>query len=69
MSSKYQLERLKLNGERIPKMLFDVPDFHNPTGITMSYDRRKKLVQLAEKWNFIILDEIFSFNSSYFTFI
>ncbi|MDC0056804.1 PLP-dependent aminotransferase family protein [Alphaproteobacteria bacterium] len=52
-----ELERLKLNGERIPKMLFDVPDFHNPTGITMSYDRRKKLVQLAEKWNFIILED------------
>tara|TARA_B100000686_G_scaffold48616_1_gene52001 strand:- start:3904 stop:5073 length:1170 start_codon:yes stop_codon:yes gene_type:complete len=52
-----ELERLKLNGERLPKMLFDVPDFHNPTGITMSSDRRKRLVQLAEKWNFIILED------------
>jgi len=52
-----ELSRLQLNGERLPKLLFDVPDFHNPTGITMSSNRRKKLVELAEKWNFIILED------------
>jgi len=52
-----ELTRLQLNGERLPKLLFDVPDFHNPTGVTMSSNRRKKLVELAEKWNFIILED------------
>lgn len=51
------LARLEANGEAMPKLLFDVPDFHNPTGITMSLDRRKALVGLAERYNFVILED------------
>jgi len=32
-----RLDTLERNGERMPKLLFDVPDFHNPTGITMHH--------------------------------
>lgn len=52
-----ELERLRKNGERMPKLLFDVPDFHNPTGITMSEARRRRLVELAEHYEFIILED------------
>ncbi len=52
-----KLERLAKNGERMPKLLFDVPDFHNPTGITMSKARRQRLVALAERFGFIILED------------
>lgn len=52
-----KLKRLQANGERMPKLLFDIPDFHNPTGITMSLDRRKALIELAKKYNFIILED------------
>ena len=52
-----KLARLKANGERMPKLLFDVPDFHNPTGITMSLDRRKMLIDLARRCNFVILED------------
>ena len=52
-----QLERLAANGERVPKLLFDVPDFHNPTGITMSERRRKQLIRLAETYAFMICED------------
>ena len=35
------------DGEPLPKPLFDMPNFHNPTGITMSLERRKRLIELA----------------------
>lgn len=31
----------------LPKFIYDVPDFHNPTGITMSRRRREALLDLA----------------------
>ena len=52
-----KLERLRKNGERMPNLMFDVPDFHNPTGITMSEERRRRLVALAERYGFIILED------------
>jgi len=51
------LVRLERNGERMPKLLFDVPDFHNPTGITMSAQRRERLVRMAERYGFVILED------------
>ena len=51
------LRRLKANSERMPKLLFDVPDFHNPTGLTMSHPRRRRLVELAERYGFVILED------------
>ena len=52
-----KLKRLAANGERQPKLLFDVPDFHNPTGITTSARRRQRMVDLAEAYGFIILED------------
>lgn len=54
---EHELRRLDANGERAPKLLFDIPDFHNPTGITMSLARRKALLDLAARWNFVILED------------
>ena len=48
---------LQRNGERMPKLLFDVPDFHNPTGITTSAARRRRLVELATRYGFVILED------------
>lgn len=45
------------SGLAMPKFLFDIPDFHNPSGITMSADRRRKLVELAEAFDFIIIED------------
>ncbi len=52
-----RLATLAANGEAMPKLLFDVPDFHNPTGITMSLARRKRLVELAIAHGFVILED------------
>lgn len=47
----------KLKNEKKIKFLYTVPDFHNPTGITMSLARRMKLIELANNYNFIILED------------
>ncbi len=52
-----KLIRLQRNGERMPKLLFDVPDFHNPTGVTTSAARRRCLIDLAERYGFVILED------------
>ncbi|HTU82090.1 MAG TPA: PLP-dependent aminotransferase family protein [Candidatus Acidoferrales bacterium] len=41
------LTRRDRDGLAPPKLIYDVPDFHNPTGITMSRARREALLELA----------------------
>jgi 2-aminoadipate transaminase len=41
------LAQREREGQRAPKFIYNVPDFHNPTGVTMSLERRKALMQLA----------------------
>ncbi len=40
-----------------PKLIYTVSNFQNPTGITMSVPRRKKLIELAMKYNLPIIDD------------
>ncbi|MBQ4181924.1 MAG: PLP-dependent aminotransferase family protein, partial [Firmicutes bacterium] len=40
-----------------PKMIYTVPTFHNPTGVTLSLERRKRLAQLAEEYDVIVLED------------
>jgi 2-aminoadipate transaminase len=42
-----ELDRLAQAGIAMPKFIYNVPDFHNPTGVTMSLARRRALVDLA----------------------
>jgi len=39
------------------KIIYTIPDFQNPTGRTMSLERRKKLVELATKYNIPIVED------------
>lgn len=39
------------------KFIYTIPDFQNPTGITMSIDRREKLVELATKYNVPVVED------------
>ncbi len=52
-----RLRTLRDNGEPLPKPLFDIPDFHNPTGITMSLERRKRLIELALEYEFVFVED------------
>ncbi len=40
-----------------PKILYTVPNFQNPTGVTLAADRREKIVRLAEKYDFVIAED------------
>lgn len=43
-----------------PKFLYLIPTFHNPTGATLSQERRDRLVELAQDYDFILAaDEVY----------
>ncbi|MBQ4527268.1 MAG: PLP-dependent aminotransferase family protein [Clostridia bacterium] len=39
------------------KLIYTIPTFQNPTGITQTVERRKKLLELAEKYDCYILED------------
>ena len=46
--------------EHKPAFLYTIPTFHNPSTVTLSADRRDKLVSLSEKYDFyIVADEVY----------
>lgn len=40
-----------------PKMIYSVPNFQNPTGVTMSVERREKLARIAAQYNVPLIDD------------
>jgi DNA-binding transcriptional MocR family regulator len=45
-----------------PKFVYTVPTFQNPSGRTLSQRRRERLVQLAQRGNFLVIaDEVYRF--------
>ena len=50
------LERLT-ERERRPKLLYTIPNFHNPTGVTLSLRRRERLAALAARYRFVIVED------------
>jgi DNA-binding transcriptional MocR family regulator len=47
----------KILERRVPKLFYVIPDFQNPSGATCSAAKRKRLVELAEKYNFLLLED------------
>jgi 2-aminoadipate transaminase len=41
-----------------PKILYTIPDFQNPTGLSLAADRRRELVALARRYGFLILEDV-----------
>ena len=41
-----------------PKILYTIPDFQNPSGLSMSLGRRQELVALARRYGFLILEDV-----------
>lgn len=39
------------------KLVYTIPTFQNPTGITMSLEKRKRLLELADEYDLIILED------------
>ena len=51
---------LKLKLDKIkPKLMYVMPNFQNPTGISYSSYKKKKLLELAEEYDFYILEDDF----------
>ena len=40
-----------------PKFIYAIPDFQNPTGITMTLEQRQYLVKIARKYDILILED------------
>jgi 2-aminoadipate transaminase len=40
-----------------PKFIYVLPNFQNPTGVTLSLERRKKLVELADRYGVPIIED------------
>ncbi|MCQ2464643.1 MAG: PLP-dependent aminotransferase family protein [Oscillospiraceae bacterium] len=51
-----KLEEAVKSNSRV-KLLYLIPNFQNPTGRTMSLEKRKAVYELAKKYDFIILED------------
>ena len=47
-----------LAGGLRPKIVYTIPDYQNPTGLSMSAERRRALVDLARRYDFLILEDV-----------
>ena len=50
------LEQVLQTTQRV-KLIYTVPDFQNPTGRTMSLARRRRLVELADEFDVMVLED------------
>lgn len=51
-----ELDRLDAEGIT-PKFIYTVPTFQNPAGVTMSLERRKRLVEIANERELLVLED------------
>lgn len=51
-----ELKRIGKNNPRL-KFLYTIPNFQNPGGVTMVPSRRKRLVELADEYGFMVLED------------
>ncbi|MBQ4544392.1 MAG: PLP-dependent aminotransferase family protein [Oscillospiraceae bacterium] len=54
---KVDLVEEKLKTEKNVKLIYTIPTFQNPTGTTMSAERRRKLLELADRYDVMILED------------
>lgn len=54
----YDLEQVEYYIKQYkPRLFYLNPTFHNPTGYTVSVEQRKKLVELAEQYRFLLIED------------
>ena len=55
-----QVEHLeKLLQQHHPKLIYTIPNFHNPTGTCLNSSRRRELIVFADRYNIPILEDDF----------
>lgn len=50
-------EELKKIGKGKVKFCYTIPNFQNPAGVTMSSERRKRLLELAQEYDFMVVED------------
>jgi 2-aminoadipate transaminase len=50
------LERVLATTPRV-KLLYTMPDFHNPMGVSMSLERRRRVLELANRFDILVLED------------
>ncbi len=52
-------EELKRIGKDNPRLKFcyTIPNFQNPGGVTMTAERRRRLLELAREYNFMVVED------------
>ncbi len=51
------LQQARTAGRPIPKLLYTMPTYHNPGGVTLSVAKRHRLVELAREYHFYVLED------------
>lgn len=51
-----ELDRLEKAGTK-PKFIYVIPDFHNPAGVSLNFERRQELVEIARDYRLIIVED------------
>ena len=51
-----RLKALKEQGQQV-RFLYAIPTYQNPTGVTLSEQRRKELIELSEEWDLLIVED------------
>ena len=53
------MEELEEKLSTIPnvKFIYTIPNFQNPSGVTMSLEKRKKMYELAQKYGVLIVED------------
>ncbi len=52
-----ELEARLADGLR-PKLLYTIPEFQNPAGVTLALERRVALVELARRYGFLVVEDV-----------
>ncbi len=51
-----KLKNMHKEGKK-PKLIYVIPTFQNPAGVTMSLERRKHLLELAEEYDILVVED------------
>lgn len=51
-----KLDRALADGHKV-RFVYTIPNFHNPSGVTLSLGRRQKLVEIAHRYGLIIMED------------
>lgn len=54
LSTEFLVEQLE---GVVPKLLYIIPDFQNPSGVTTSYSKRRAIIELADRYCFWVVED------------